>query len=228
MPRCLIGLGDYIDRSPADCGEGSVANALYLLSLAARHPDRVFLLQGNHETVRRLGVVPHTLPEEVDSLWGPDEERYHRILGLLERGPVAATTTSGAYLAHGGFPREPLPVPWSAAFDHLDDVRLCEVVWAECSSSRGRRGVAVPWGAEDLTRFLGASGCHIFLRGHDPDLTGRSLFAKRCVTLHTTRIYERAGGVLIARLPLDRSVWSTDEVSLEHLATEGRRFPAVD
>ena len=30
--RCLIGLGDYIDRAPADCAEASVANSLYLPS----------------------------------------------------------------------------------------------------------------------------------------------------------------------------------------------------
>jgi hypothetical protein len=34
--RLLVGLGDYVDRPPDDCGAGSVANALFLLELVAQ------------------------------------------------------------------------------------------------------------------------------------------------------------------------------------------------
>ncbi len=223
--RCLIGLGDYIDRAPEDCGEGSVANALFLLQLVAEFPGRVFLLQGNHETVRRLSVVPHDLPEEVDLLWGPEPDRYSRIVGLLERGPLAAVSPGGAYLAHAGFPRGKLPAEWREAFDHLDDDRLAEIVWSECAASRNRRGATAPFSEADLTRFLAACGAAVMLRGHDADLAGRSVFHDRCLTLHTTRVYEHFGGVLFARLPLDHPLRSTQDVLLEHVETEGRDYP---
>lgn len=222
---CLIGLGDYIDRAPDDCGAGSVANALYLLSLAAEAPGRVYLIQGNHEIVRRIPAVPHHLPEEVDELWGPDSTRYERLLGLFERGPLAVVTPSGAYLAHAGFPRGRLPTPWSEAFASPDEERLAELTWAECDASRFRRGAALPWGRRELEEFLATTGLRLFLRGHDPDLTGRPLYGNRCLTLQTTRIYERYGGVIVAHLPITSPVQTLADVSIEHLPTEGRTFP---
>ncbi len=220
----LVGLGDYIDRPPDDSPSGSVANALYLLGLAARFPDRVFLLQGNHETSRRIPVLPHTLPEEVDELWGPEEERYHRLVGLLERGPIAASMPNGAYLAHAGFPRS-LPTPrWTEAFHDIGEDGLLQVVWSECDRSRGHRGVARPWGAFDLDAFLRRTGLSVILRGHDPDLCGRPLYGDRCLTLHTTRIYERYGGVIAATVPLSEPLSNVRPITVRHLSTEGRSF----
>jgi Calcineurin-like phosphoesterase len=227
-PRCLVGLGDYIDRHPDDCAEGSVANAVLLLGLAARYPDRVFLLQGNHETTRRIPVIPQTLPEEVDELWGPQASRYVRLLSLLERGPLGAGTASGAYFAHAGFPFGPLPASWRRLFEDPDEERLAEIVWAECDASHNRRMVSGPWGAKDLAGFLERTGFKVFLRGHDPDLTGRPLYGGTCLTLHTCRIYERFGGVILARVPLDRPLASVAEVRVEHLPTEGQSFPELD
>jgi len=226
-PRLLVGLGDYVDRHPADCGEGSVANAARLLGLAATYPDRVFLLQGNHETTRRIPVIPQTLPEEIDELWGPQIQRYVRFLGLLERGALAAATPNGVEMAHAGFPRGDLPPTWKADLDHPDDDRLAELVWAECDRSRSRRGVVPPWGAADLTRFLEQAHGSIFLRGHDAELTGIPLYDGRCLTLHTTRVYERYGGVIVARVPLGRPLGSVAEITIEHLPTEGKRYPPL-
>lgn len=222
--RCLIGLGDYVDRAPDDCERGSVVNALYLLGLAADHPGRVLLLQGNHETSRRIPVVPNDFPEEVDDLWGPVEERYHRLVGLLERGPLGAVTASGAYLAHAGFPRSPGAGDWRALFHEPDVDRLAEIVWARADVARSRFGAPEVFGAADLERFLGRVGARIFLRGHDPDLIGKPVYGRRCLTLHTSRLYERYGGVLLARLPLDRPVQSTDDLEVERLPS--RRGPA--
>jgi len=222
--RCLVGLGDYVDRPPDDCGAGSVVNGLYLLSLAAEAPGRVYLIQGNHELVRRIPAVPHNLPVEVDELWGPDSTRYDRLMGLFERGPLAVTTANGAYLAHAGFPRGKLPDPWTKAFASPDDERLAEITWAECDASRIRRGAALPWGRRDLDHFLDSTGLRLFVRGHDPDLTGRPLYGGTCLTLHTSRIYERYGGVIVARLPLRAPVRTVADLTVEHLPTEGRTF----
>ena len=223
----LLGLGDYVDRSPDDCPNGSVANALYLLSLSAHYPDRVFLLQGNHETDRRIPVLPRTLPEEIDDLWGPEDDRYYRLAGLLERGPLAAVTPNGIYLAHAGFPRDLHEGPWTRSLDHPDDERLAEIVWAECDVSRNRRGGAPAWTEKDLDRFLSSSGLRLMLRGHDPDVVGRPLYRDRCLTLHTTRIYERFGGVIAATVPLNTPVASVRSFSVHHLPSEHRSYPVA-
>ena len=223
--RILVGLGDYVDRAPDDCGAGSVANALYLLTLEADHPRRVVLIQGNHETTRRVPVVPQNLAEEVDELWGPDVTRYSRLLSLLERGPLAAVTSNGAYFAHGGFPRPPNDDPIRDAFRSPSEATLLDLVWGDCGAARSHRGVTTPFDRNDLARFLSRIGASVFLRGHDPDLSGKSVYDDRCLTLHTSRVYERYGGVLVAWVPLDRPITSTRDVRVEHLETEGREYP---
>ncbi len=220
----LIGLGDYIDRTPSDCPEGSVANALYLLGLAAEFPGRVVLLRGNHESVRTVPVLPHDLPEEVDLLWGPEPDRYVRLLGLLERGPLAARLDAGVFLAHGGFPRG--GGDWRAAIANGSEEAVLDLTWTDCATSGIDRGLGAPFTAADLTRFLGAAGTRLFLRGHDPDITGQTAYGGRCLTLHTTRYYERYGGVIFARVPLDRPVHGVQDLTVEHVETEGRRYDA--
>jgi calcineurin-like phosphoesterase family protein len=217
--RILLGLGDYVDRAPDDCEQGSVANALFLLGLVARHPDRVVLIKGNHELNRWVGVLPHDLPEEVDVLWGPEEDRYHRIASLLERGPYAAVSASGVYFAHGGFPRTFDIAEWQSLFRASDDELTLDVAWGECGASRARHGVVRPFEEVDLVRFLQQSGTRLFLRGHDPDLTGKWVYGRRCLTLHTSRTYARYGGVLFARVPLDRAVDTADAVRVERISS---------
>ena len=90
-----------------------------------------------------------------------------------------------------------------------------------------RRNVVPPFDEAALDRFFVRSGARLFLRGHDPDLTGRPLYRGRCLTLHTCRVYQRFGGVLVARLPLDRDVASVADLSIDHLDTEGREYPPV-
>ncbi|MCI4357134.1 MAG: metallophosphoesterase [Thermoplasmata archaeon] len=218
--RMLIGLGDYVDRAPADCPGGSVANALYLLGLSARYPDRVVLVKGNHELDRWVGVLPHDLPEEVERLWGAGGSRYLRIRSLLERGPFAAVSPSGCYLAHGGFPRTETEGRWESMFDASEEELTLEVGWGECGASRSRRLVVRPFTEPDLETFLRVSGTRLFLRGHDPDLAGQWVFGARCLTLHTSRTYERFGGVLFAMVPLDRALDSAADVVLERIVAK--------
>jgi Calcineurin-like phosphoesterase len=219
--RILVGLGDYVDRAPDDCGQGSIANILYLFELAARFPDRVFLLRGNHELNRQIPVLPHDLPEELDTLWGPEPERYARVNALLDRGPLAATTSSGYYFAHAGFLTDAGPT-WRERLDRPGEEELLALTWSECNESRIQRGVP-RFTTKDLERFAAVSRTRVFLRGHDPDLNGQWACEDRCLTLHTSRVFERYGGVLIARLDLEVPA-KRDGIRIEHLETEGVEF----
>jgi hypothetical protein len=212
--QILIGLGDYVDRTPPDVPNGSVLNALYLLQWAARFPERVILLTGNHELARQIPVVPSDLPAEIDDLWGPGIERQLRIAHLLERGPLAAYTESGVFLAHAGFPRRRPRGDWTKAFDRPSEETVAEVVWADCGASESRRRVVRAFTEADLDRFLADSSLVGLLRGHDPDLTGRRVFHDRCLTLHTTRYFAEYGGVLAARVPLGARLASLADVAL--------------
>lgn len=214
--RAFVGLGDYIDRAPADCPAGSAVNALHLLSVKAAFPDRVFLIQGNHEAARRIPVIPHTLPEEMADRWGEDRRRYSRIMGLLERGPLAGYTPSGVFLAHGGFPSRLAPV-WQDRFRSADETLLVELLWRDAAASRVDRGLSPSFDEEALDVFLRGTGLHVFLRGHDPSVVGQSLYHDQCLTLHTSRLYEQYGGILTARVALDHAVHSTRELQVVRL-----------
>ncbi len=213
----LVGLGDYVDRTPQDCPNGSALNALYLLELAAAYAPRVVLIRGNHETTNLLPVRPRSLEDEVDAAWGRSPPRAERIVRLLNRGPIAASSASGAYLAHAGFPRAPGLDPWTRAIDPSDPTRLAEIVWADCAASHNRRGVAPPFGESETLDFLARAGLRLFLRGHDPDLTRRPIYGGHCITLHTTRYYQRYAGVILARLPLDRAIASVADLRIEEV-----------
>ncbi len=222
--RAFVGLGDYVDRAPPDCPAGSAVNALFLLSVKAAFPDRVFLIQGNHEAARTIPVVPHTLPGEMAAKWGEDRRRYSRLMGLLERGPLAAYTSSGMFLAHGGFPTR-LTTPWTDRFRSVDETLMVELLWRDVEASHLDRGLSPPFDEPALDTFLSATGLHLFLRGHDPNVVGRSLYHDHCLTLHTSRAYESYGGVLEARASLDHPVNTTRELEVVHLPT-GRAGPA--
>lgn len=218
--RAFVGLGDYVDRAPTDSPAGSAVNALFLVSLKAAYPDRVFLLRGNHEAGRRIPFEPHTLPEEMRSRWGPDRRRYDRLIDLLERGPLAAYTLSGVFLAHGGFPSR-LTSPWTDRFRNVDDSLLVDLLWRDAAASPLDRGLSPAFTERDLEEFFHATGLRVFLRGHDPNVAGRSLYQDRCLTLHTTRLYAEYGGILAAHVPLDRPVRSTRDIAVVHLRSSG-------
>jgi hypothetical protein len=218
--RAFVGLGDYVDRAPRDCPAGSAVNALFLLSVKAAYPDRVYLLQGNHEAARRIPVQPTTMPDEMAARWGEDRRRYARLMGLLERGPLAGYTSSGVFLAHGGIPSG-LTTPWTDRFRTVDETLLVELLWRDIAASRTDRGLSPPFDEADLDRFFAQTGLTLFLRGHDPHVVGQSLYHDHCLTLHTSRTYASYGGDLEARVPLDRAVQSTWDLEVVHVSTPG-------
>jgi Calcineurin-like phosphoesterase len=214
--RAFVGLGDYIDRAPLDCPVGSAVNALYLLSIKAAYPDRVLLVQGNHEAARRFAFEPHDFPGELAERWGNDRRRYLRFMELLERGPLAAYTSSGVFLAHGGFPSR-LPSPWTDRFRKVDESLRVELLWTRVAAADPEPNIVPPFDGAALDDFLRASGLRVFLRGHDPRVVGRPLYHGHCLTLHTSRIYARFGGVLSGRFSLVQPVRSAADIEVERL-----------
>jgi hypothetical protein len=198
-----IALGDYVDRTPRSLPHGSLRNALFLLSLRAAFPDRVTLLRGNHETQRAIPAGMTAVADEARQLWG-EPTVAERVQDLFDRLPLAARTESGAYLAHAGFPMD-RPIDWREDIATGSERVLLEVVWndVEGSPACGQRGIEQePIRASNLERFFVRSDCRVFVRGHDPDIAGQFRFDHRLLTVHTTRVFERAG-LTMARIPLD-------------------------
>ncbi len=221
-----IFLGDYVDRTPAGLPQGSLVNALYLLSLNAALPGRVHLLRGNHETQRQIPGILREAHEEARELFGTETPVGERLEDAFERLPLAARLDSGFYLAHAGFPRG-TGASWRERFLREDEDLLFQVVWndPEVSPVAGKRGIPIsPFTEGETEDFLRALGARLFLRGHDPYLAGQYRFHDRVLTLHTTRVFAWAG-VWMASVPLGSR--DTDGRPVELLRAEPAPLPAL-
>ncbi len=196
-------LGDYVDRTPDTLPQGSLVNALYLLSLNAAWPERVQLLRGNHETQRQIPGVLREAHAEAQELFGVGTPVGERLEDAFGRLPLAASLESGYYLAHAGFPRG-AGQSWRQRFEREDEDLLFQVVWNDVDGSpvAGKRGLPIPpFTGPELEAFLKAAGARQFLRGHDPYLAGQYRFEGRVLTLHTSRVFDWAG-LWVASVPL--------------------------
>jgi len=221
-PERFVGLGDYIHRStraepdPTALPSGSVWNAAYLLAWTAHDPEHVVLLRGNHEATRQIPVPGPTLLRELRRAYPRAEALplWERIVGLLERLPLAGRTANGVFLAHGGIPPAGRfdPVGWRAT-----DLPLLEgLLWGDPDVDYEDRDVGFSYGARDLEEFLRTVRCQMMIKGHAPGHSGRAIFGGRLLTLHTSDLFRRwgDGGVLLAEIPGRPQVEDASEVTL--------------
>ena len=221
--------GDYIDRAPEDCGEGSDANALYLPRVGRAIPrDAYPSFKGiSMRPSGDFGGAFRTTCRRKSTSYGVRAGSIQPNRGSARAGaPRGRQPRSAAYLAHAGFPRGKLPAEWREAFDHLDDDRLAEIVWvrraALAESLRRHRAFFGSATSPDSSPPVGPPSCSAAMMRISP--ADRSFTT--VVSPYTPRgWYEHFGGVLFARLPLDHPLRSTQDVLLEHVETEGRDYP---
>lgn len=213
LPDRLVALGDYVDRAtrsqpdPTTLPNGSVWEAAYLLAWTAHDPDGIVLLRGNHEATRQIPVPAPTLLREMRRAYpGPEGiVLWERLVGLLERLPLAARTAHGVFLAHGGIPPAGRYDPRS--WDRNDLALLEGLFWSDPELDFEGRDVGFAYDEPTLGRFLEAIGCRMMVKGHAPGHSGRAIYGGRLLTLHTSDLFSGwgEGGVLMGEIPpLDR------------------------
>jgi hypothetical protein len=230
IPERFVGLGDYIHRStrsepdPTSLPSGSVWNAAYLLAWTAHDPDHVVLLRGNHEATRQIPVPGPSLLRELRRAYPRAEALplWNRIVGLLERLPLAGRTANGVFLAHGGIPPPGRfdPAGWSAT-----DLPLLEgLLWSDADLDYEDRDVGFSYGARDLEDFLRAVHCRWMIKGHAPGHSGQAIYGGKLLTIHTSDLFSRwgNGGVLLVEIPDRPRVEDASEVTLR--AWDGSRW----
>ncbi len=221
-PERFVALGDYVDRGtraqpdPAALPNGSIWNAAYLLAWAAHDPDRIVPLRGNHEATRQILVPGPTLLRELRRAYPPRDALplFERLVGLLERLPLAARSENGVVFVHGGIPPADRLDPRSW---RKDDLALLEgLLWSDPSLDYEDRAAGFPYGPEELAEFLRAVGCRVMVKGHAPDHSGRAIFDGRLLTVHTSDIFASFGerGVLMAEVPAGRRVETAADLAL--------------
>jgi len=167
----LIFLGDYGDR-------GAYSPEVYYVVLTLKNvfPDKVILLQGNHEGPEDLLVYPHDLPYHLRRKFGSDSLIVYRELSRIFRRFYTAVIIRGkCVMLHGGVPSEAKNVG-DVAFayrKHPSESHLEEILWSDpVDEISGKypspRGAGYSFGKDVTEKFLKILGVKLLIRGHEP------------------------------------------------------------
>ncbi|MBS7639272.1 MAG: metallophosphoesterase family protein [Candidatus Bathyarchaeia archaeon] len=167
----LIFLGDYGDR-------GFYSPEVYyvVLSLKESFPERVILLQGNHEGPEDILAYPHDLPYHLKRKFGQEGLRVYRELSGLFRRFYTAAILEGKFMAlHGGVPSEAESLE-DVAFayekhplkSHLEEILWSDPVDGISGKYPSPRGAGYIFGEDVTINFLRIVGVKFLIRGHEP------------------------------------------------------------
>ena len=203
----VVFLGDYVDRGPH-----SRENLQLLLRTKLEHPDRLYLLQGNHEGFHAMAFYPADFWE---GLRDPEEKALYA--GTLIQMPYAAALPNGVLGVHGALPD----------VEHLEDVESLEpgsegwraLVWGDFQDVEGgflgEWGGRLRFGRAHFDRQMERFGMRVLIRSHQPDAP-MYLYDDRCLTIFTSHAYgprERT----VATVPLDREIQTARDLELQNL-----------
>ncbi|MCD6573581.1 MAG: metallophosphoesterase [Thermoplasmata archaeon] len=188
--NALLFLGDYVDRAPDDV-DSSIPNINFLLEMKTRHPDKIFLLKGNHEANYAIPCFPNEFEYEVKQSCPSLYELY--VKAFMEM-PLMALANN-VYAAHGGFPRKNMSI------DKNDVDAIEEITWSDVALSPVYRGAGFKFDKKMLAEFLNRINAKAFIRGHDYTMNGIIAY-EACLTIFSSRRYENEGngGILIAKI----------------------------
>ncbi|MEO0248445.1 MAG: metallophosphoesterase family protein [candidate division WOR-3 bacterium] len=197
--KCVVFLGDYIDRGPMQLS--TLALPLFLKAL---FPERVFLLRGNHdEWLAKEESFAPVVDGEPDALFVTFWQKYlpHSLLlelhHLLDELPVVLQLNRRIGIVHGGPPR-----PTSCESKSYASIRgaeslncprlLYEMRWCRPEDKEdvfiiGDANFAI--GRCHFEAFIERLGWDLMIRGHDPVFEGFQLlpaYQNRLLTIHST------------------------------------------
>jgi len=204
-PYRIAFLGDYIDRGP-----DSKENILYLLRLKKEHPDKLFLLAGNHEGYMVKEFYPANFWKTLSS---EERETY----GLLfSKFPLAIVSENGILALHGGLPeleslREVDLIEWGDAnWDRIVWGDFVENDLAILSDWAGRPQFGRAYFEQMMDRYQRT----ILIRAHQPNAPPL-MFGKRCITIFTSNAYLPIRTIAI--VDLEKEIRTADDVVIERI-----------
>jgi protein phosphatase len=206
----LIFLGDYGDR-----GVYSPEVYYVVLTLKRMFPEKVILLQGNHEGPEDLLAYPHDLPYHLRRKFGSEGPEIYRELSALFRQFYTAVLVEVRYvMLHGGVPSEVKNLGDVAfAYEkHPIESHLEEILWSDpidglSGKSPSPRGAGYLFGEDITRRFLNIAGARFLIRGHEPAVNGYKFnHGGRVLTLFSRKgppYYNVHGAYLSLNLSID-------------------------
>lgn len=197
-------MGDYVDR-----GYHSVETVSLLLCLKIRHPDRIWLLRGNHES-RQITQV-YGFFDECMRKFGTSAV-WRMFTDLFDCLPIAAIVNNDTFCCHGGL---------SPSFDTIDQLRsidrkievphegtMCDVLWSDPDETSGwgqsPRGAGFTFGSDITEAFNKRNGLKLICRAHQLVNDGYNWnHDKECVTIFSAPNYCYRCGNLASLMEMD-------------------------
>ncbi|MBY8992002.1 MAG: metallophosphoesterase [Candidatus Lokiarchaeota archaeon] len=195
-PERVIFLGDIVDRGPKQ-----LECFLTVLILKILHPQKYYLLKGNHETL------------EINQMYGfvqdfksrfKDFEKFNEILMIYNVLPICALVNNSILCLHGGIPQD------VEILDKLKNIKtkeldifintlsqdLTQIMWNDPKSnlqgfSESFRGPGIKFFGEDVFEtFLKKNNLKFVIRSHELFPEGyRWFFHRRLLSIFSSANY---------------------------------------
>jgi protein phosphatase len=185
----IVFLGDYVDRGPF-----SKENLDFLLEQREKNPDKIFLLQGNHEGHRILKFSPAEFWESLS------EKEYQKYSQIVEKFPLAVVVKDIIAL-HGALPEiEKLEDFKKIKIGDENWFRIC---WGDFLGEPGEELGIDPltgrpqFGRDYFFKIMEKINKRVLIRSHDPSAP-QLMYDDRCLTIFTSSAYSKERIIAIA------------------------------
>lgn len=182
-------IGDYVDR-----GYYSVETVTLLVALKIRHPSRITILRGNHES-RQITQVYGFYDECLRKYGNANVWKY--FTDLFDYLPLTALIDNQIFCLHGGL---------SPSIDTLDNIRsldriqevphegpMCDLLWSDpddrCGWGISPRGAGYTFGQDISEAFNHNNGLTLVARAHQLVMEGYNWSQDRNVVTIFSGIY---------------------------------------
>ncbi|MDH7507095.1 MAG: hypothetical protein QHH15_04845, partial [Candidatus Thermoplasmatota archaeon] len=135
--------------------------------------------------------------------------------------------TNNVFISHGGIIKE-------ADLDYLrkigknDKNAIEALVWSDPVISQTFRGAGDPFNEKDLINFLDNINAKIFVRGHDYNTLGFSIYKDKCLTVFSSSMYKEMGNTGILVAIADKKVKLASDLIVEDFSTgKWRKYKVV-
>jgi len=192
----IVFLGDYVDRGP-----NSKENLDFLLKVKEGNPDKVYLLQGNHEGHRILQFSP------ADFWQSLNEKEYQKYSSIVEKF-LLVVVTKDIIALHGALPNIKSTRP--GLVEKINKIKLgseewMQIAWGDFSDQPGEDLGIDPFsgrpqfGRDYFFKLIKRFDKKVLIRSHQPDAP-QFMFNDRCLTIFTSSAYARERTIAIANL----------------------------
>ena len=219
-------MGDFVDR-----GYYSVETFLLLLALKVKHPDRIMLIRGNHES-RQITQVYGFYDECLRKYGSANVWRF--CTELFDYLPLAAIIDEQIFCVHGGLSPSITSLDEIKAIDRKQEVphdgAMCDLMWSDPEEITGwglsPRGAGYLFGGDVVEQFNHKNNVTLIARAHQLVMEGyKVMFNDTLATVWSAPNYCYRCGNVAAILSLDDQL-NRNFVTFDAAPDSQREVPA--